>query len=207
MLEVFLKVMDKIHIKEIAFSVLVVCGIILFAPGTFMETLGLFLWRDKYRSMVGLIFLFCLTCCIVWLFIYLKEEISCGNWRLKKIARKYLKSIISAEEKDFLIKHYYDSDTKEFFNTARVDMTSGNVVSLANAYIIYTGTSMGRGPNSWSYKGTSYKPNNALGVPRFWESVINSKKLADVDLSFIKYPITGGDKISPFTVEKINDFA
>ena len=39
MLEVFLKVMDKIHIKEIAFSVLVVCGIILFAPDVFTEKL------------------------------------------------------------------------------------------------------------------------------------------------------------------------
>lgn len=79
MLEVFLKVMDKVHIKEIAFSVLVVCGIILFAPDTFMEILGLFLWRNKYRSMVGLIFLFCLTCCIIWFFIYLNKELSQGN--------------------------------------------------------------------------------------------------------------------------------
>lgn len=151
MLEVFLKVMDKIHIKEIAFSVLVVCGIILFAPDTFMETLGLFLWRDKYRSIVGLIFLFCLTCCIVWLFIYLKREISHGNWRLRRVTRKYLKRLISTEEKNFLIEKYYDSTIKEFSNMARVGLTSGNVASLANAYIIYTGTRMGHGPTSWSY--------------------------------------------------------
>ena len=92
MLEVFLKVMDKIHIKEIAFSVLVVCGIILFAPDVFMEKLALFLWRDKYRSMVGLIFLFCLTCCVIWIFIFLKNQvmqIGHWNWRVKRIAIKY----------------------------------------------------------------------------------------------------------------------
>lgn len=150
-MEVFLKVMDKIHIKEIAFSVLVVCGIILFAPDAFMEALGLFLWRNKYRSMVGLIFLFCLTCCIVWLFIYLKKELSHGNWRLRRVTRKYLKYLISTEEKNFLIQNYYDPKTKEFSNTARVDLTSGNVASLASAYIIYTGTKMGHGPTSWSY--------------------------------------------------------
>lgn len=61
-------------------------------------------------------------------------------------------------------------------------------------------------PNKFDELIYRYKPNNALGVPRFWESVANSKKLARTDLSFIKYPITGGDKISPSTVSKINDF-
>lgn len=154
MLEIFLKVMDKIHIKEITFSVLVVCSVILFAPDIFMDTLGLFTWINDHRSKVGLIFLFCLTCCTVWMFIFFKNQminISNGNWRLKRVTRKYLKSTISSEEKDFLISHYYDPDTREFSNTARVDMTSGNVVSLTNAYIIYTGTRMGRGPTNWSY--------------------------------------------------------
>lgn len=173
MLEIFLKVMDKIHIKEIAFSVLVVCGIILFAPDIFMEKLGLFLWRDKYRSMVGLIFLFCLTCCIIWIFIFIKNQImqiGNGNWRLKRISRKYLKSTISSEEKDFLMQYYYDPDRNEFLNTARVNMTNGNVVSLTNAYIIYTGTRMGRGPTSWSY---NLQPN----VRKYLNNAIRRKKI------------------------------
>lgn len=58
MLEIFLKVMDKIHIKEITFSVLVVCSVILFAPDIFMDTLGLLIWRNDHRSKVGLIFCF-----------------------------------------------------------------------------------------------------------------------------------------------------
>lgn len=133
------------------FSVLVVCGVILFALDAFINVLGLYTWRNLYRSKVGLIFLFCLTCCIVWLFIFLKNQISNGNWQYKRITRKYLKSTISSEEKDFLIAHFYNSDTREFSNTARVDMTSGNVVSLTKAYIIYTGTRMGHGPTNWSY--------------------------------------------------------
>lgn len=170
MWEVFLKVMDKIHIKEIAFSVLVVCGIILFAPDNFMETLGLFLWRDKYRSLVGLIFLFCLTCCIVWLFIYLKREISHGNLRLRRVTRKYLKSLISTEEKNFLIENYYDPTMKEFSNMARVDLTSGNVVSLSAAHIIYTGNRMGHGPTNWSY---NLQPN----VRMYLNKAVRRKKI------------------------------
>lgn len=173
MLEIFLKVMDKIHIKEIAFSVLVVCGIILFAPDIFMERLGLFLWRNQYRSMVGLIFLFCLTCCIIWIFIFLKNQIiqiGSGNWHVKRISRNYLKNTISSEEKDFLMQHYYDPERNEFLNTARVDMTSGNVVTLANAYIIATGTRIGRGPTNWSY---NLQPN----VRKYLNKAIRKKKI------------------------------
>lgn len=170
MLEVFLKVLDKIPIKEIMFSILVVCGLILFAPDAFMDALGLYIWRNLYRSKVGIIFLFCLTCCIVWIFIFLKNQISNGNWRYKRITRKYLKSKISSEEKDFLITHFYDPDTREFSNTARVDMTSGNVVSLTNAYIIYTGTRMGHGPTSWSY---NLQPN----VRKYLNKAVHRKKI------------------------------
>ena len=130
-------------------------------------------WRDKYRSMVGLIFLFCLTCCILWIAIFVKNQIfqiSNGNWRLKRISRKYLKSTISSEEKDFLMRHYYDPDRNEFLNTARVDMTSGNVVTLANAHIIVTGTRMGRGPTNWSY---NLQPN----VRKYLNKAIRKKKI------------------------------
>jgi len=173
MLEVFLKVMDKIHIKEIAFSVLVVCGIILFAPNVFMEKLGLSIWRNKYRSMVGLIFLLCSTCCIIWIFIFIKNQIfqiGNGNWRLKRISKRYLKSTISSQEKDFLMQHYYGPDRNEFLNTARVDMTSGNVVTLANAYIIVTGTRIGHGLTRGSY---NLQPN----VKKYLNKAIRKKKI------------------------------
>jgi long-chain acyl-CoA synthetase len=61
-------------------------------------------------------------------------------------------------------------------------------------------------PNKFDELIKKYRPNNALGVPRFWESLPKSKKLKNEDLSFIKYPITGGDKISPTAVDEVNVF-
>lgn len=152
MLDIFSKIVDKIPIKQIAFFILVVCGIILFAPDTFIETLGLLSWRNEYRSYVGLIFLFCLTGCIVWLFIFLINQICQGDWRYRRVARKYLKSLISKEEIIFLIHNYYDPDTNEFTNMARVDLTNGNVTSLTSANIIYRSSSIGQhGLSKWSY--------------------------------------------------------
>lgn len=152
MLELFSKAMDKIPIKQIAFFILVVSGIILFAPDSFVETLGLLLWRNEYRSNVGLIFLFCLTGCIVWLFIFLINQILQSDWRYRRVARKYLKTLISREEIAFLIHNYYDPGANEFINMARVDMTNGNVTSLTAANVIYRASNMGQhGLSKWSY--------------------------------------------------------
>lgn len=51
-----------------------------------------------------------------------------------------------------------------------------------------------------------YKPNYMAGVPSHYGYLLNSKKLKDTDLSFIKTPIVGGDKMD-YTLEKdVNEF-
>ena len=61
-------------------------------------------------------------------------------------------------------------------------------------------------PNKFDQLIKKYKPNNSLGVPRFWESLITNGKLKNTDLSFIKIPVTGGDTIMPSSLQKINKF-
>ena len=51
-----------------------------------------------------------------------------------------------------------------------------------------------------------YKPNYMAGVPSHYGYLLNSKKLENIDLSFIKTPIVGGDKMD-YTLEKeVNEF-
>lgn len=61
-------------------------------------------------------------------------------------------------------------------------------------------------PNDFDLLIKKYKPNNALGVPRFWESIVDNGRLEKMDLSFLILPTCGGDKITPASVEKINRF-
>lgn len=49
-----------------------------------------------------------------------------------------------------------------------------------------------------------YKPKSVLGVPRFWSEFADKNIV--VDLSFLENAISGGDKISPYSVEKINKY-
>ena len=54
----------------------------------------------------------------------------------------------------------------------------------------------------WKYD----KPNVILGVPTLWESMINNSKFDDVDMSGLKYIVSGGDHLTITAEEKINDF-
>ena len=51
-----------------------------------------------------------------------------------------------------------------------------------------------------------YKPTVLVGVPTLFEALTNNEGMKDVDLSFLKYVISGGDTLNETRVEKINEF-
>lgn len=51
-----------------------------------------------------------------------------------------------------------------------------------------------------------HRPNYMAGVPSHYGYLLQSKKLKDVDLSFIKTPIVGGDKMDYTLEQQVNDF-
>ena len=50
------------------------------------------------------------------------------------------------------------------------------------------------------------KPNVILGVPTLWEAMLSNKKFDNVDLSNLKYIVSGGDYLSVQNETKINNF-
>lgn len=56
--------------------------------------------------------------------------------------------------------------------------------------------------NIWKYD----KPNVILGVPTLWESMLNNPKFDGIDMSGLKYIVSGGDHLSVAAEERINDF-
>ena len=50
------------------------------------------------------------------------------------------------------------------------------------------------------------KPHVILGVPTLWEGMMSNKKFADVDMSQLKYIISGGDYLSIQSEMRINSF-
>lgn len=76
--------------------------------------------------------------------------------------------------------------------------------SLCNGWIIQMIPKFN--PQDFDLLIKKYKPNNSIGVPRFWELLVDNGRLDKTDLSFLVLPTIGGDKISPSSVKKINNF-
>lgn len=51
-----------------------------------------------------------------------------------------------------------------------------------------------------------WKPNVLAGVPTMWEAMLNSSKFKRIDLSCLKYVISGGDTLSLKTEKRMNEF-
>ena len=61
-------------------------------------------------------------------------------------------------------------------------------------------------PSEFNDLVLKHKPNIIMGVPSFFEEFTKSEKVANTDLSFIKYMIAGGDKTTVESERMINDF-
>lgn len=53
---------------------------------------------------------------------------------------------------------------------------------------------------------TKYHPTMIPGVPTLFEALINNKHMLNVDLSYVKYVISGGDSLSIAKNEEVNKF-
>lgn len=51
-----------------------------------------------------------------------------------------------------------------------------------------------------------YKPNHIVGVPSYWGTIINSKKMEKADLRYIIAPTVGGDSMDVVLEQKANAF-
>ena len=51
-----------------------------------------------------------------------------------------------------------------------------------------------------------YRPSVLTGVPTLYEALISNPGMKDVDLSFLKYVISGGDSLSPALANRVNTF-
>lgn len=53
----------------------------------------------------------------------------------------------------------------------------------------------------WKYKLTM-----TLGSTSLWLSVMKDKEISQIDLSFLRYPITGGEQLLPGIEDLVNHF-
>lgn len=51
-----------------------------------------------------------------------------------------------------------------------------------------------------------YKPNHIFGIPKLWEAFINNEHIQNMDLSFLRYVVSGGEKLREELEVNLNSF-
>jgi len=147
----YIDVIVKFFKKEYLIAIMLSCGIMLFVPKKIILALGVDSFIEKYRSEIGIFFLFTCVLTIIWIIQIIKKEYYINPLRHKRVARTYLTKLISEEEKEFLIDNFYDEEEKRFSSTALIDMSDGCVLSLERSYIIYRSSSVAISVWEWAY--------------------------------------------------------
>lgn len=161
-------IIEKLKIKEIVVVLLLSGSVILFAPVRIVNILGLYSWRDEYRSYIGITVLICAALCLIWIAIWFMNIIYALVLAYQR--RMYLKKTISDQEKEYLIINFYDFKRGEFKCTANMDVTSGNTSLLKDACIIERATQLARSFDCWAY---CLQP----GVRKYMNKAIKKKKI------------------------------
>lgn len=98
-LEILANIIDKLKVKEVITALLIACIVILFVPDRFLGMLGLVDWRNKHRTEIGGVLLFCGILCLIWIVTWIFNRVRSGNGAAKRVSRAYLKKLISTDEK------------------------------------------------------------------------------------------------------------
>ena len=100
------------------------------------------------------------------------------------------------------------SRQSRFLHIVPVWFSTGNVVCMLMP--LYMGMTVILdpvfSPETFAYDLARFKPNFTLGATSLWLHSINYKPLQKMDLSFLIYPITGGEQLLSQTEDAINAF-
>lgn len=61
-------------------------------------------------------------------------------------------------------------------------------------------------PEKFSKLLKKHRPNGVMGVPIYWESVMNDKSMDNFSLDFLEDVLVGGDKTQPAYEDKVNNY-
>lgn len=93
-------IIDKLKVKEIIVALLIAGTFILYASDNILSTLGLEIWRDKYRSHIGAAVLLSFVLCLIWIVIFIKGTILKSTLPFVIKTRKYLKKSFQQKNKN-----------------------------------------------------------------------------------------------------------
>jgi len=145
------RIIDKLDLRMISLTALVISGVGVFLPQKYIELMGLMSIKVKYQWIISSVFLVLMAYYIIVIlhFVYYKIRIV----YLKRINRKAIPNKLrnlSTDEQRVLLQ-FYNKNEKTFGLEAKLDIQNATVNVLSSKRFISRGSQIGD-----LYQGFSY---------------------------------------------------
>lgn len=142
----FIKIIiDKLKLKEL-FAMVFISGLIItFLPDKITKLVKIYEFKIKYQVYISLCLIIIGSYYILKIVSFILESILNRIFSNKKIAIKYMKNTMSADEMGLLIEVFYDSRNNIFRTTGYIDFSDGRKAALEYKHIIYRSSNISDG--------------------------------------------------------------
>lgn len=142
-MQIIKSIIEKFKVKELFGILFISCLFITVIPSSLAKSLGISDLRNQYQSfitlcivVIGAYYIYHTICYIT---IYLKKRL---NFQQRK-ALNYLKNEMTIDERNLLIKTFYDYDKHVFKLSGTIELCDGVITPLQKNRIIYQASSLG----------------------------------------------------------------
>lgn len=135
-------IIERLKLKELFAIVFITALIITFMPIKWLKKMQIEHFKTTYQTYISLCIIIIGAYYLFAIVYWIKNIIWRKFYNAKKVAIKYMKETISADEMALLIEKYYDKDNNIFRSTAMVDLSDGRKAALENKFILYRASSL-----------------------------------------------------------------
>lgn len=135
-------IVEKLKIKELVGILFCTTLIITALPEEVLTYLKLSEIRDKYQMYISLSLIITSAYYMFNILVFVGRFIVKRIINEKRIAIKYMKNEMSADEMELLIKVFYDKHNSIFKSSGYIEYSDGRKAPLESKWIIYQASSM-----------------------------------------------------------------
>lgn len=152
----FIKIIiEKLKLKEL-FAMVFISGLIItLLPDKITKSVKIYEFKLKYQAYISLLLIIIGSYYILKIVSFILKVILNRIFSDHKIAIKYMKNTMSADEMGLLIEVFYDRKNNIFRTTGYIDFSDGRKAALENKHIIYISSTISNGL-SFSYNLQPY---------------------------------------------------
>ncbi len=135
-------IVERLKIKELFAILFIAALIVTFLPSELAVKMQIDVFRENYQTHISLCLILIGAYYVLEIFQWLRNKIKRSIYNEERVAIKYMKSQMNADEMQLLIEVFYDTTNCRFRGSGCIDLNDGRKAALESRYVIYRAASV-----------------------------------------------------------------